>query len=658
VVKTPEYSLPELLNLEWLRSNRLGAYSSTTLAGCLTRRYHGLLVAATLPPLGRVVALSTIMEQVIVGDRVYDLSTNEFPGAFSPRGCVHLQQFRDDIAATSVFEMNGITLRKRVLLSPTANAVLIRYELSDKNALLVLRPFTSLRPFHTLRRAGDAQLEIEELKQGASVRDTAQPDLPPLSVTCNRGDFHADPQWWYNLQFRSDLARGLAGHEDIYSPGVFVWQPSKRKRCKLVASLGESIQMKYKTTVTLCREQQRPLLEAIGPQPPAVRRLAVATDQFLVHRDGPSGEGGMSILAGFPWFGDWSRQTFIAFPGLLLSTGRYELARRVLGLYADFMRDGQVPYCFDDYDNQPSYGDLDVGLWYILAAERYMRRCGDDMDFWTNVLLPACKAILERYEAGSAPDAHVADDGLLSAGSPESAQTWMDVRLHGMAVTSRWGKAVEVNALWYAANAMMAERCPEAETELATRYNERARQIEQSFNAVFWNAEGGYLYDFVNDIETNTSIRPNQLLAAALPYSPLDADRRRSIVNVAAEHLLTPLGLRSLSSKDIEYHGRYAGPWETRERAYHQGTVWAWWIGAFIEAYLKAEDAANNPPAVGQAAKWLRGFDAHLNEAALGTVSEIFDGDAPHTPRGCVAHAAGVGEVLRAKLLLREYENK
>ncbi len=641
--------------MEWLRANRLGAYSSSTAMGCNTRRYHGLLVAATHPPAGRVVALATVMEQLVLAGQPYDLATNEFPGTFSPNGWGYLTKFRDGPAVAFVYTVQDTTLTKRVLLSEDANAVLIRYELTGPVERLVLRPFTPLRDFHALRHVGEPhQMTLQAGPRQVVVTDAYQTELA-VCLQSPQACFHADPQWWYRLLYRVDLARGQDALEDLYSPGRFVWEPGRRRSCTLIASLGEPTAMPYHTALARVRRRQAELLKGFRNRPRPVRRLTAATDAYLVRRKTKSTPEGASILAGFPWFGDWGRDTFIALPGLLLCTRRFELARRVFQTYADALDEGMIPNRFDDYAGPAHYNSVDASLWFVIAADRYLRATGDEA-FWQDVLRPACETILSRYAAGTRFGIRADADGLLLAGSRETQLTWMDAKLGEKVITGRWGKAVEVNALWYAAHCFLADRLRPDDPAGADRYRAMAQRIGGSFVRTFWNENFAWLNDVVNDEGVDASLRPNQIFAVSLPFSPLSPEQQAAVVQAVQENLLTPRGLRTLSPRDRRYRSRYGGSRESRERAYHQGTVWAWLIGAFIEAYLKVENAARNPAAIAQAKVWLSGFDEHLDEAGLGQISEIFDGGEPHAPHGCFAQAWSVAEVLRAKQLVAQLE--
>ncbi|NBB95704.1 MAG: glycogen debranching protein [Planctomycetes bacterium] len=650
--------LSQSLETEWLRSNRLGAYSAGTILGCNTRRYHGLLVAATNPPVGRVLALSTLMEQLVVDGKIIDLATNEFADTFSPNGAELLAEFRDDHAATFVWQVGETTVTREVLLAADANAVAVRYHIDGPAEKLLIRPFTALRDFHALRRNDGREWTVDTTDAGVSVCDP-KAGIAPLHLTCKHTDFDGDPQWWYRLLYRVDRDRGQDAFEDLYSPGLFTWTPNGKNRCKLVASLGEPVGVGMKSTIKARRDTQKAFLAGTATDDRLVARLAASAAAYVANRQTEQHAGGLSILAGFPWFADWGRDAFIALPGLLLETGQLELARGVFCTYAEAIHDGLVPNRFDDYGGEPHYNTVDASLWFIMAAERYMQCVADDVEasgFWTQTLRPACETILRHYRDGTRFGIHAADDGLLLAGGPETQLTWMDAKLGEEVITARYGKPVEINAMWHSAHCILAERCRGDDPDAASTYARHAAGIASAFIEAFWNPEFRWLNDVITPAGPDASLRPNQVLAVSLPHSPLSTEQQRAILNVIEEKLLTPVGLRTLSPDDSRYRRRYGGCWESRERAYHQGTVWAWLIGPFIEAYLKVEAAAGNAHAPTQARRWLSGFADHLEHAGLGHVSEIFDGDWPHHPRGCFAQAWSVAEVLRACRLVDRAE--
>ena len=650
VVESREDQRDVLLRKEWLIVNRIGAYASSTVIGCNTRRYHGLLVAATSPPVGRITALSSVMEQLLVGDNRYELATNEFAGTFSPNGLKYLAEFRNDMAPTFVYRVGEAQLTKEIALSETANAVAVRYTLLGGPADLILQPFVALRDYHELPDAAkERQLTFDLTEAGVVVQDRHQAAWA-LNITAEHAEFRPDPQWWYRFLYRMEIARGQDGFEDLYTPGEFRCRIEDGQCCQLTVTLGDPVSVDFPGTVRRRRRRCTQSIQAVGADcDETTRRLAAATEPFLVRRTLGKTPFSTTILAGFHWFADWGRDTFISLPGLLLATGRFAQARQTFATFAKYIAEGMIPNRFDDSDGPAHYNSIDASLWFIIAAERYLQGT-DDLEFWRELLMPAAHTILTAYQKGTDFAIHADADGLLAGGSARTQLTWMDAALGHQVITPRHGDAVEVNALWYSAHRIMARRCGQIDAKLAGVYEDRSGLIRRAFAKTFWNPRARCLYDCVTDGVPDPAIRPNQIFAVSLPHSPLSVEQQQGVVATVEKELLTPFGLRTLSPRDERYCPRYEGTPEQRDRAYHQGTVWPWLMGAFIEAYLKVRGYKG--PAVAQAARWLEPFDGHLGEAGLGYISEIFDADSPHNHRGCIAQAWSVAEILRAKLLV------
>ena len=641
-----------LLSREWLIANRIGSYASSTVVGCNTRRYHGLLVAATLPPTGRIVAVSNVLEDLLLHDETYHLATNEFADTFSPRGAGHLEEFRNDVCPTFLLRAGKAVLVKEIVLADASNAVAVRYTLHGASGLLRLLPLTPMRDFHKLRKVHEPnQMSFERTDGGAVVMDRMRGEHSVYLITRD-GQFQPKPQWWYRFRYRIDVRRGQDGFEDLYTPGWFECDLADGQCVQFTASLNGAIQVNFEGTSAGRRQRLSRLADAVGADADeTTRRLAAATDAFVVQRGFPGTPSSATILAGYHWFADWGRDAFIALPGLLLTTRRFDQARQVFRTFAGHISAGLVPNRFDDYSVAAHYNSIDASLWFAIAAGRYVSATGD-MEFWRQTLQPAIEAILSAYQAGTQFDIRADADGLITGGSPQTQLTWMDAALGDEAITPRHGKAVEVNALWYAAHRIMAQHCREGDEALARQYDHQADLIQPAFVRTFWNDQAGCLYDCVSQGGPDASIRANQIFAVSLPYSPLTPPQQAAVVRMVHAKLLTPLGLRTLSPDDSRYRQRYGGSWESRDRAYHQGTVWAWLIGPFIEAFLKVNES--NPAAAQLAKQMLSAFTEHLEDAALGYISEIFDAESPHHPGGCVAQAWSVAEVLRAKRLVDE----
>ena len=654
-VSCTDAPLDELLGKEWLIANGIGAYASSTVVGCNTRRYHGLLIAATKPPVGRIMALSTVVESLAAGERTYGLGTNEFAGAFSPAGWTLLNTFVDDVAPRFVYHAGDLQLTKEILLAEADNAVAVQYTLTGGSAKLQLRPLAAMRDYHHVRSPDSPQQMTHDfVDDGVVIHD--RPNLSHgLFVTSPDAIFRSDPQWWRRFRYRADVARGHDEPEDLYAPGVFTCELTDGQSCLLLGGLDEPGRIIFDAALRRRQERLTRLAESVDSNDLATRRLAVATDAFVVRRPIAGTPTSTTILGGYPWFADWGRDAFIALPGLLLCTRRYDAARQVFRTFTASLADGLVPNCFGEEGVGAGYNSIDASLWFVVAAERYVQATGDEV-LWRDELMPTTLAILRTYADGTRYGIHADTDGLLAGGTPQTQLTWMDAISTDGAVTARYGKAVEVNALWHAAHAIVAQRCRGVDEDIARQYADLADRIAESFVEQFWNPTGGCLYDCISGDSLDDAVRPNQIFAVSLPYSPLSINQQQAVVDVVERQLLTARGLRTLASNHPAYRGRYEGDRNRRDGAYHQGTVWPWLMGAFVEAYLRVH--ADSPAAIGRASQWLSGFDNHLAEAGLGSISEIFDGDRPQLPKGCFAQAWSVGEILRARLLVAQYASQ
>ena len=675
----------ELLAREWLVANKIGAYASSTVIGTNTRRYHGLLGAALRPPVGRIVTLSCLMDQLILpdaagADQTFDLTTFEFAGTvsgavptnhgsalrsgvLSPDGRSWLMEFRNDVSPAYVYRCGEAELVKEIVLAESANAVAVRYRLTaGKSARLRIWPFLAMRDYHALRRGRQPhQMTYLHYHDGIRVEDRlVAPGAMHISVAfgaaggsakARRAQFHGNPQWWYRFLYRADIARGQEGLEDLYNPGWFGAELKPGSAVQLTASLDDPAEVNVDATVDQKRRRLVRIVRALGPgADESARRLAVAGDAFVVSRSRPNAHPGTSIVAGYHWFADWGRDAMIALPGLLLAAGRHESALQVLRTFAGALDEGMIPNCFDEYGGAPHFNSIDASLWFIIAADAYVAASGDEAA-WRNELAGPVDRILSAYRDGTRFGIRADADGLLAGGDENTQLTWMDVTLAGAPVTPRYGKCVEINALWHAALRIAGRRS--GQTQQADSYTDLAGRAAAAFRASFWNEQTGCLYDHVvDDREKDASIRPNQIFAVALPDCPLSPPQQRRVVEVVRRELLTPYGLRTLSPNDPRYRGRYGGSWESRDRAYHQGTAWPWLMGPFLEAYLKVNEFS--PLARSQAGQWLRPLDEHLSQAGIGFISEVFDGDPPHAPAGCIAQAWSVAEILRVKRLIGE----
>jgi len=656
--------LEQLLQREWLITNGLGGYASSTVVGCPTRRYHGTLVWSRTPPLQRYVMLATTLERLIIDDGATELATFEFNGAIHPQGYKHLVEFDFEIAppepwAQFVWQVGAVRIVKRIQLFAGQPYGRITYEIypdGQRNCAFAVMPLLACRDFHHLRRKpAVGPFELQEMTNAVYVRDQVDPQvtlcLAATGSSASQVEFRPEPDWWYNFLYRKEAERRLDCGEDLFTPGWFRMAGGGPLRLQI-------------TLVPGCKDITDGVRQAWRAQPAKrteswrlagsaeIKALWRAADQFVVQRHWPTGKSTLTILAGYPWFGDWGRDTCIALPGLLLSTARYEEAREVLCTFAEAQQNGLIPNRFDDYGRGCDYNSVDASLWFIRAVERLFVATNDP-SIWRGKLGKAVAQVIEAFIEGTDFDIRVEPDGLLWCGNAETQLTWMDAKFQGRAITPRYGKAVEINALWLHALHVAAQNSAGRNERAAKTWEKLGQQGRERFGQAFWYEEGGYLYDVVRDDQAESKLRPNQVIALSLPDCPLALDRQERALRAVQERLLTPYGLRTLAPDDPDYHGRYAGDWRSRDEAYHQGTVWAWLIGPFIEAYLRINEF--RPEAKRQARTWLQPLIDHMcNDAGLGSISEIFDGDPPHTPRGCIAQAWSVAEVLRALLMVQD----
>jgi predicted glycogen debranching enzyme len=645
-------NLASALTREWLETNGLGGFSSSTIAGLNTRRYHGLLVAATKPPVGRVVMLSKLEETLRLGGRRYDLSANQYPGVIHPEGYKYQTGFRLDPFPVFTYLVEGILIEKSVFMLQGENTTVVQYELKEKDGnsahcplptahcSLEVRPLIAFRDYHSLMHEnGSINSQVQTNEALAVIKPYA--DLPALYFAHEAEELEQLAFWYRNFEYREERARGFDFTEDLFSPFALKFDLNRRARVSIIASTERREIDRAGDYRQAEIERRRRIVESAPEGDELVTALTAAADQYIVAR-----EREKTVIAGYHWFSDWGRDTMIALPGLALVTGRFRVARSILSEFARHVDRGMLPNRFPDAGETPEYNTVDATLWFFEAV-RSLLAYTNDYEFVRANLYEVLKDIIGWHVRGTRYRIHVCEDGLLSAGEAGVQLTWMDAKVGDWVVTPRQGKPVEIQALWYNALRIMEELAEKFSDETnQTLYREMAERARMSFNSLFWNEESASLFDVVDKDVRDTSIRPNQIFAVSLHHSMLSRERARRVIEVVERELLTPYGLRTLSPQDPRYRPRYEGDSLSRDGAYHQGTVWAWLMGPFITAYIRAHDESME--ARERARAWLAGFHTHLSEAGLGHISEIFDGDAPHTPNGCIAQAWSVAEVLRA----------
>jgi len=636
-------------------TNGLGGYACGTVALANTRRYHAFLMASLAPPVARTLLVAKIDVSVLYRGAITELSANEFvDGTVSPQGFVHLESFAViEGIPTWRFCIADALLEQQIFMAQGANTSYLRLELIRASSFLrvTLKPFVTYRDYHS-QAHGAQPLQVESDAEHCRIQAFAQ--ARPYRIFMSHGQFTAAPNWYWNFWHREEASRGLDAKEDLFMPGTFGTELSPQLPVFLIATAEAGVPMPGAEVLDLARAQARQLTVALPKSAPEwIRTLARCSDQFIVRR-GAAGAGASSVIAGYPWFADWGRDTMIALPGLATLLRRFGLAAEILRTYAGFVDAGMLPNRFPDGGEPPEYNTADATLWMFHALDDYLQ-ASRDPDL-AHELFATLMSILHAHVDGTRFGIKVdASDGLLYAGEAGSQLTWMDAKHGDQVFTPRTGKAVEINALWL--NAL------EVGVRLAGRVrdvNEKAfcqtqlRRASASFGR-FWNAERRCLYDVI-DVEGNAKndarVRPNQILAVSLPYCALPPEQMRAVVDCCAQELLTSYGLRTLSAEDPGYIGRYAGDPFERDAAYHMGTAWAWLLGPFARAHFRVYGDARF------AQSYLKPIAQHVESACLGTIGEIFDGDAPHSARGCFAQAWSVAEILRSWVFLERKISK
>mgnify|MGYP006424859553 CR=1 FL=1 len=636
---------------EWLVTNGIGGYAMGTVAGLRTRRYHGVLVAALDPPLGRTLFVTQTDETVRYGGALYPLGTQEWADrTVAPTGFEHLDRFHlEGTVPVWTYICGDAVLEKRLWMEHGSNTTYVRYTYVQGCSPLHIsaKALVTHRDYHGTTVGDGWRMDVSERPDGVQVE--AYEGAPPLYLRSAEADATSAHAWYQDQWLSVEADRGLDAVEDHLHASTFTADLTPGDSVTLVCSTDAEADLDGTAARARQKAHEQARLDAAdgADARPRVQHLVRAADQFVVSRPTDDIPDGQSIIAGYPWFGDWGRDTMIALPGLTLATGRPDVAARILRTYGRYVDHGMVPNRFPDHDDTPEYNTADATLWYVEAL-RATVDATDDTDLLAD-LFPVLEDIVRwhvdgtRYGIGVDPE-----DGLLQAGEPGVQLTWMDAKVGDWVVTPRIGKPVEINALW-----LNALRCIEAFAEQLGEdpapFASHADRAEASFER-FWNAERGFCYDVLDGPDGHDPrLRPNQLFAVSLPHSPLPEAQQRAVVDACASHLYTPHGLRSLSPKADDYVGTYIGDVHRRDGAYHQGTVWSWLIGPFVHAHLQAH---GDPDA---AQRFLNPLLRHLDAHGVGSISEIFDGDAPFTPRGTPAQAWGVAALLEAWVHLQKH---
>jgi len=636
---------------EWLVTNGIGGYASGAIAGSQTRRYHGLLVAALQPPVGRTQLVSAIDEIVHYDGADFSLATHRWAGGVvDPKGFLLLEDFHlEGSTPVWTYAPADAILEKRIWMHQGENTTYIQYTLVRGSGALEmeLKALVNYRDFHSLTHAGDWRMNIAPIDRGVKVQ--AYDGATPIYLKSSAAGCEPRHEWYLDCYFAAETERGLSDREDRLFAALFRTRLEAGSSVTFVLTTEATASLDGETAraeranhnVKLFQEWQEKNEVLAGEAPSWIWQLILAADQFIVKRSLPEEPEGRSIIAGYHWFGDWGRDTMIALPGLTLATGRAGVARQILLAFSRYVDGGMLPNNFPDAGGKPEYNTVDAALWFFEAVRQYFAATQDAATL--QKLFPVLAGMIDAHIAGTRYNIRVdAADGLLYAGGPGVQLTWMDAKVGDWVVTPRTGKPVEINALWINALGTMAGFARHL-GKPGDAYEKLAAKAKNSFQK-FWNADRNCCFDVIDSpgVGNDAALRPNQIFAVSLPVSPLTPEQQKAVVDVCARHLLTSHGLRSLAPGETGYSGHYGGSPRDRDAAYHQGTVWGWLLGSFALAHYRVfHDRV-------AALRFLEPLGHQIYASGLGTLSEIFDGDAPFTPRGCIAQAWTVAEVLRA----------
>ncbi len=628
-------SFSELIKKEWLETNGLGGWSSSTVCGCNTRGYHGILVSAPKDPANRFILLSRLDESVGIAGSIFNLASRDFKDAVYPDGYKLLENFSCDPCPNWTYSLNEVKFKKTLLCLPEKNSVCIKYELnSSLEGSLSLEPFLAFRDYHSRQNAGNG-LTISAENSGSSVLIKDSNQTFCLNFQSSQINYEHTPCWHYNFYYSEEAARGLSDREDLLMSGKLCFQISRDKPVYLLISDNDET---ITDVAKLFEAQFSSRLGAYKSDNRFIDQLKKSSSQFIVKRAERK-----TVIAGYHWFADWGRDTLIALRGLTISQQKFAECKEILELFCSHIKDGLIPNRFIEGDFDPEYNSVDASLWLSVVAYEYYKNTNDP-EFCHNVLFKALNKIYRSFKAGTIYDIREAEDGLLYAGNKDLQLTWMDAKIGDWVVTPRYGKAVEINALWFNfLNVLKTFAEKFWQNDLAKELKSKIEKVKESFEKAFYNNNLNCLYDVVRDDLKDPAIRPNQIFATGLEFCPLSHKAANEVISTVRTELLTPKGLRTLSPEDPAYRGEYSGSPFSRDSAYHQGTVWPWLLGLYVDSLFKFQPVTAKQEASGIISQ----LKPHLQEACLGSISEIFDGDFPHHPRGAVSQAWSVAEILR-----------
>jgi predicted glycogen debranching enzyme len=631
--KTQLINLEYSLNKEILRSNRAGSYASTTIVGCNTRKYHGLLICPMEHMDGeRYLLLSSLDETIIQGESEFNLGIHKYEGDnYIPKGHKYLRDFEAEPVPKLVYRVGGVVIEKERLLIQNEQQFLIRYKIleADKSTKMRFMPFLAFRNIHELSKANTfANTKVKFITNG--IKSRLYDGFPYLHLQFSKKvEYVHSPDWYYNIEYLEEQRRGYDYKEDLFVPGYFEMNVKKGEILIFSASTKLANPETLKRKFTLETEKRI-------PRDNFKNCLINSAQQFIMKRDRKT-----EIIAGFHWFGSWGRDTFIALPGLTLTVGDTKTCKAVIDTMVSKLANGLFPNI--ESSDEAAYNSVDAPLWFFWALQQYTKHTNSYVPVW-KTYNKAINSILNAYRNGTLFNIKMHENGLIYAGEKGNALTWMDAVVNGIPVTPRVGAPVEINALWYNALMYSLDLAGKANDEkFVNRWGKLPALVKESFIGQFWDKDRGYLADYVDLNSKDWSVRPNQVIATSMDYSPLDDEMKTSVLNIVERDLLTPRGLRTLSPKNEDYLGKYEGNQEQRDKAYHQGTVWPWLLDHFCESYLKLYKECG----FHKVKKIIQGFETTMNEHGIDTISEIYDGDPPHYPRGAISQAWSVAAVLR-----------
>lgn len=629
---------------EWLLTNGIGGFSSSTIIGANTRRYHGLLIASLKPPVRRHLILSKIDESIIINNQSHNLYSNRTPD-HTMKGYLHLQRVAFDPLPTFTYNVEDTFIEKKVSMVYGRNEVVIVYRVinGERPTRLKLTPLVNFRDYHG--NSNRAYMSFTTTHEEKEVFVNPYNSDINISISCSQGLFIREENCYFlNMDYPVERERGLFSTEDHYIPGYFEIdiKPGENKLITIIATIEDEVGNKDGLSL-IEQEKNRisQLQDIAGYSDTFAKALVAAADNFIVYRKSTDAK---TVIAGYPWFTDWGRDTMIALPGLTLVTKRYGDAKEILSTFSRYVKDGLIPNMFPDEGQEPLYNSVDAALWYFEAANKYLEYTGE-YDYFKENIYGALKEIVNFFIKGTKFNIKMNEDFLVSAGDRGTQLTWMDAKVGDWVVTPRQGKAVEINALWFNALKIM-EQLADRYDEDSFFYCDLSEKVKASFRNTFWNKDSQCLYDVINVKIKDAKVRPNQILAISLSFPVIEGKMAKKVIESVWSKLYTSYGLRTLSQDSNEYSGIYTGDQLQRDGAYHQGTVWPWLIGHFITAYMKVYGYTEENRK--KARLFINPFRDHLNDSCIGSISEIFDGDEPLIPRGCFAQAWSVAEVLRA----------